>query len=154
MTGSTPCAPLGRTIRTVTSPAGPPATVTSSRSAAGLSIGPDWTSSTVRRPSPIGRSNRYGGSAVSRANASAAGSRTTWVDGMADMSVGHDGLEAHVAGDDLLVGLLHPLGREHLDPRLDRAAGDEVKRLDQVLDPVVRGADDLMAVGHQRQRGQ
>src|SRR3954471_22254932 len=78
-TGNVPVVPLGRMIRTETSPDGPPATLVSSMSTSGLAMSPLCTSSTVLRPSTGPRSNRYGGSAVASANACAAGSSTTGV---------------------------------------------------------------------------
>src|SRR4051812_49239016 len=70
---------LGRRIRIDTSPDGPPGTAVSSTWTSGLSISPDWTSSTVFRPSTGPRSNRYGGSAVAAAHSLAAGWSTTVV---------------------------------------------------------------------------
>src|SRR5262245_52710958 len=77
MAGSGALAPLGRTIRTDTSPAGPPGILRSWVSTSGLSIGEDRTSSTVARPFSGPRSKRYGGLAVASANSLASFSRCT-----------------------------------------------------------------------------
>src|ERR1700722_18176199 len=75
MTGSTQLAPFGRMIRVGTLPLGV-GTLSSSMTASGLLISPDWTWSTTSRPFCGPRSNRYGGLAVAAANSCAAGSST------------------------------------------------------------------------------
>jgi hypothetical protein len=54
ITGSTPVAPAGFTMRTGTVPVGPPSTVIHVSLTSGLSMGLDWTSSTTDRHSAGG----------------------------------------------------------------------------------------------------
>src|ERR1700722_7060464 len=76
--GSWLAARCGLNSRIETLPDGPPGTALPEISTSGISISPDWTSSSALRPSVGPSSNKNGGLAVASANASAAGSKTTW----------------------------------------------------------------------------
>jgi hypothetical protein len=78
ITGSVPSAPVGRTMRTRTSPTSA-GTVIQRSSTGSFSIGAAWTSSSTFRASSGVSSYRNGGAAVASTNACDADSSTTAV---------------------------------------------------------------------------